>query len=169
MFLTVPPDPSPGPRPSVGEQIRAIGQQIRWADQQIDRLAAYRSTVRATAYAPQDAGLAACMDRVLLAVHLGGFGRSSTEQVFHQRFVPARTVASAAAILGFAALPRSSQYVPWFLVSSPSFDAVAGQLRSTPSVGSGDAGPPAGAQPTHGAPRVPNSPTTGPREWWEQP
>ena len=86
-----------------------------------------------------------CMSGVLQPVHFPGFGRGISTRTFQQALSTVRTQAGPTYTAGFGTPAGSSAVLPWFLVSSPSYDRATNSLIAAPS-----GAPPAGPAHTTG-------------------
>lgn len=188
-----PAPPSLAANASFERQMEAIRQYQQAIEQAINRIQAFRSSVRTTAFSPQDPELVRCMDAVIQPVRFAGFGRNVPQNQTFQRVISTvRSQAQQNWPPGFGTPQGSNYLVPWFLVSSPSFDASTGRLNplaagspagaSTPPAGgssgasvttnsgTADAGAPdRGASSASTTTPDAGVPTTQPgsRPWWE--
>jgi hypothetical protein len=161
--------------------MQAIQNQMRWAENQMHRLEAQRSIVRTLAYSPQDSEMQRCMNAILQPVQFPGFGRGIATRTFQEALSTVRAHATPTNTPGFGTPEGSSVLVPWFLVSSPSYDRATNALvapaapSSAPPTGTGrttgrtlGTGTATGQTPSgSSAPPTQNGTGTS-RPWWEE-
>ncbi len=150
LFATTPPTPRLPAHPTVAQQLQAIEQQSQWIEAQMHRLETQRSIVRTLAYAPQDAEMVRCMNGVLQPVRFPGFGRGISTRTFQQAMSTVRAQSAANNTPGFGSPQGSSVLLPWFLVSSPSYDRATNSLVNVAATAS--APPTASSRPGSSAP-----------------
>jgi outer membrane protein assembly factor BamB len=181
LFQTTPPAQRLPARPTFQQRMQAIQNQMRWAENQMHRLEAQRSIVRTLAYSPQDSEMQRCMNAILQPVQFPGFGRGIATRTFQEALSTVRAHATPTNTPGFGTPEGSSVLVPWFLVSSPSYDRATNALvapaapSSAPPTGTGrttgrtlGTGTATGQTPSgSSAPPTQNGTGTS-RPWWEE-
>jgi outer membrane protein assembly factor BamB len=123
LFETTPPAVRLPANATVEQRLAAIAAQGEWVERQLNNLESFRSSVRSTAYAPQDPEMQRCMDEIIRPLRFQGFGRSISARQFVQRISTVRSHARPTFTPGFGTPRGTNVLVPWFLVSSPSLDS----------------------------------------------
>jgi hypothetical protein len=76
------------------------------------------------------------MNGILQPVQFPGFGRGIATRTFQQALSTVRTQTAPTNTPGFGTPEGSSAVVPWFLVSSPSYDRATNSLIAAPAASS---------------------------------
>lgn len=181
IFQTTPPAARLPAHPTFEQRMQGIAAQQQWVATQLHRVEEQRSLVRTLAYSPQDADMQRCMNGVLQPVRFPGFGRGISTRTFQQSMSTVRTQGSGASTAGFGSPEGSSVLVPWFLVSSPSYDRATNSLVAAPAASAAPTGPtqtgngtrPTGTGTTSSAPPSTNPASSAPpagaeHPWWEE-
>jgi outer membrane protein assembly factor BamB len=164
LFEVTPPSPRLLSNATVEQRLTALRAQEEWVERQVNTLEAFESTVRTTAFSPQDPEMQRCMEAIVRPLKFPGFGRSIATRQFVQRISTVRTSGARTSTPGFGTPAGTNVLVPWFLVSSPSLDSsgrlieVAAAVPPTPTAQT----VPSGTPPTSGTSGAPPSlPGTG--------
>nr|MBK7066396.1 PQQ-binding-like beta-propeller repeat protein [Deltaproteobacteria bacterium] len=151
-------------------------EALTWTGSQMAALTAQRSRVRLATYAPADAELRSCMDRVVLPLEFPVFRemRQEFRRVIDTR--AARAQGGGETINGLG-LDAQGRELPWWLVSAPTLEVEnppppvrPGTAPATVRPGTGPTTPTTPTTP--GTPTTPTTPTVpgtpAQRPWWEE-
>lgn len=133
LFATAPPAARLANNAPIEQRLAAIQQQVDWVEQQINRLEAFESVVRSTAYSPQDAAMQRCMEAIVRPMKFPGFGRTIATRQFVQRISTVRSASRNTTTPGFGTPRGTNALVPWYLVSSPSLDSSGRLVEAAPA------------------------------------
>lgn len=133
LFETTPPQARLPANANVDQRIAAIGGQVEWVERQINNLEAFESSVRTTAYSPQDPEMQRCMEAIVRPLKFAGFGRTISTRQFVQRISTVRANNRPTTTPGFGTPRGTGVLVPWFLVSSPSLDGSGRLVETAPA------------------------------------
>ncbi|MBI5516798.1 MAG: hypothetical protein HY909_23640, partial [Deltaproteobacteria bacterium] len=165
----VPPAQSGGTGPSDPRHPTTPAEALTWVASQVEGLAAQRSRVRQTTYAPNDPALRTCMDAVLQPLEFPAY--RGTRQEFRRILDTraARATTEAETFSGLGVDPQGRE-LPWWLVSAPTLEVVNPPRAGTAPAAVTDAGVAPAAARDAGPARAPDAGLTGTagRPWWEE-
>ncbi|MFO0556878.1 MAG: PQQ-binding-like beta-propeller repeat protein [Polyangiales bacterium] len=131
LFETTPPAARLPANATADQRIAALATQGEWVERQINNLESFQSSIRSTAYSPQDPDMQRCMEAIVRPLRFAGFGRSIATRQFVQRISTVRSNSRPTFTPGFGTPRGTGVLVPWYLVSSPSLDS-SGRLVEAP-------------------------------------